>query len=155
MLHCSVVHCTVLHCAVLHCTLCCSIMFCYKSLHCTVLDYTVLHYSMLSCPVMYCTYKYTVFATFNSHQRLTRTFAPHNKHYHSLHHTVYSAARFMSIVSRMPGHALPIVGDKGRTLEYPLPLLSSDPGLEPGTLNSTDPDRSEFVQAGSEGKYCT
>ena len=29
----------------------------------------------------------------------------------------------MTAISNMPGHALPVVGKSGRTLEYPSPLL--------------------------------
>jgi hypothetical protein len=68
------------------------------------------------------------------------------------HYTPNIAARFMAVISRMPGQALPIVGDKGRTLEYPLPLLASDPGPRPGNLNSTD--QPHGLGAESKGKTC-
>lgn len=39
------------------------------------------------------------------------------------------AAAFADAISRMPGGALPVVGESGRTLEYPAPLLSMLPQL--------------------------
>lgn len=40
-----------------------------------------------------------------------------------------TATAFADAISRMPGGALPVVGESGRTLEYPAPLLSMLPQL--------------------------
>ena len=46
---------------------------------------------------------------------------------------VLTAKAFLTAISRMPGQALPIVGESGRTLEYPAPLLTSYPAADRGS----------------------
>ena len=49
-----------------------------------------------------------------------------------------TASSFSDAVSRMPGQALPVVGESGKTMEYPAPLLGDTDTA--GRFHSTGED---------------